>query len=159
VKRGFEQAIGNIYKAKSLLESKLNPVVEQEKDSVIASHYVYSLVQVTQILKHSTGSILQSIWKKGPGFIFKRFPDSRLFPLILAPVMGNIYSKTGDYSTALNYYRSGIAIALGNDGKRTSWTTTVAKPSLLKMGQLDSSIFYANKVLELSKVAHFLIKN
>ena len=73
--------------------------------------------------------------------------------------MGNIYSKTGDYSTALNYYRSGIAIALGNDGKKDLMDNYGGEAiTFKKMGQLDSSIFYANKVLELSKVAHFLIK-
>jgi hypothetical protein len=29
--------------------------------------------------------------------------------------MGNIYSKKGDYSVALNYYRTGVTIA-GRDG-------------------------------------------
>ena len=73
--------------------------------------------------------------------------------------MGNIYSKTGDYSTALNYYRSGISIALGNDGKKDLMDNYGGEAIVFKkMGQLDSSIFCANKVLELSKVAHFLIK-
>ena len=56
----FEQAIDNMRKAKSLLESKLNPVFEQEKDTVIAGHYVcYPCAAQLKFLKHSTGSIPQ----------------------------------------------------------------------------------------------------
>ena len=156
----FEQAIDNMRKAKSLLESKLNPVFEQEKDTVIASHYLDYLVLATQIFEtfNRLDSAIQ-YGKKAQDLYLKRFPDSRFFPLILAPVMGNIYSKTGDYSTALNYYRSGISIALGNDGKKDLMDNYGGEAiAFKKMGQLDSSIFYANKVLELSKVAHFLIK-
>ena len=68
--------------------------------------------------------------------------------------MGNIYSKTGDYSTALNYYRSGAAMASSDDVKKDVMDNyNGAAITFKKMGQLDSSIFYANKVLELSKVA------
>ena len=156
----FEQAINNILKAKSLLESKLNPVFEHEKDTVIASHYVYSLVLLTQIFEtfNRLDSAMQ-YGKKAQDLYSKRFPDSRFFPLILAPVMGNIYSKMGDYSTALSYYREGTTIALGNDGKKDLMDNYVGEAvTFKKMRQLDSSIFYANKVLKLSKVAHFLIK-
>ena len=44
----FAQAIYNMRKAKSLLESKLNPVFEHEKNHKTASHYVNCLVLAAQ---------------------------------------------------------------------------------------------------------------
>ena len=158
----FEQAIYNVRKAKSLLESKLNPVFEQEKNHETASQYVYCLVSLAQTFETFNqldsalkyGKRVQDLYLKGLGKWITS-EDTLFFSNILAPVMGNIYSKTGDYSTALNYYRSGAANA-GSD-KDLMDNYNGAATTFKKMGQIDSSIFYANKVLELSKVAHFLI--
>ena len=55
----FEQAIDNMHKAKSLLESKLNPVFEQEKDTALPATMYLALCSQLKFLKHSTGSIPQ----------------------------------------------------------------------------------------------------
>ena len=160
----FAQAIYNLRKAKSLLESKLNPVFEQEKNHETASHYVNCLVLAAQTFEtfNQLDSALQyannahDLSLKGLGK-WGTSKDTLFFSNGLAPIMGNIYSKTGDYSTALNYYRSGAAIASSNVKKDVMDNYNGAASIFKKKGQLDSSIFYANKVLELSKAAHFLI--
>jgi len=158
----FEQAIYNMRKAKSLLESKLDPRLEQEKNHETASHYVYCLVLAAQIFEtfNRVDSALvyankaHDLSLKGLGK-WGTSEDTLYFSRILAHTIGNIYSKTGDYSTALNYYRLGAAIAGGNKDLMDNYNG--AAGIFKKRGQLDSGIFYANKVLELSKDVHFLI--
>ncbi|MDQ6813140.1 MAG: histidine kinase, partial [Bacteroidota bacterium] len=157
----YAQAIYNLRKAKSLLESKLNPVFEQENHQTV-SRYVACLVLAAQIFEtfNQLDSALQYANKahdlslKGLGK-WGTSRDTVFFSRILASTIGNIYSKTGDYSTALNYYRLGAALAKGNKDLMDNYNG--AAGIFKKTGQLDSSIFYANKALELSKTAHFPI--
>jgi signal transduction histidine kinase len=71
---------------------------------------------------------------------------------------GNIYLKKGDYATALKYYHTGVSLATTND-----ITLDVMKNCMgiadtyKKTGEFDSSIFYANKVVELSKWGYNLL--
>ncbi len=156
----YAQAIYNLRKAKSLLESKLNPVFEQENYKT-ASDYVMCLMTGASIFEtfNQLDSALRYANKahdlslKGLGN-WGTSKDTLFFSRILAVVIGNIYSKTGDYSTALNYYRWGAALAEGNKDLMDNYNG--AAVIFKKRGQLDSSIFYENKVLELSKTAHYL---
>ncbi len=158
----FAQAIYNMRKAKFLLESKLNPVFEHEKNHKTASYYVNCLVLAAQTFEtfNQLDSALQyanqahNLSLKGLGK-WGTSKDTLFFSNNLAPIMGNIYSKRGDYSTALDYYRSGLAIALSTKDSMDNYNG--AASILKKKGQLDSSILYANKVLELSKAVHFPI--
>ena len=160
----FEQAISNMRKAKSLLELNLKPGFEQEKNQETVSVYINCLLQSAQIFERF--NLLDSALKyankvqdylKGVGN-WKAQADSRFFSRLLDYTMGNIHSKAGDYSTALNYYRSGAAIASSTDVKKDVMDNyNGAAITFKKMGQLDSSIFYANKVLELSKVARNIL--
>ncbi len=157
----YAQAIYNLRKAKSLLESKLNPVFEQENHKT-ASLYVNCFVLGASIFEtfNQLDSALQYANKahdlslKGLGK-WGTSKDTLFFSLILAPTIGNIYSKSGDYSTALNYYRAGAAMAPGNKDLMDNYNGLAG--IFKKRGQLDSSILYANKVLELSKTAHYLM--
>jgi signal transduction histidine kinase len=157
----FEQAIYYVRKAKSLLESKAGSDLEQ-KDYEIASHYVECFVLLSQTFEifNQLDSALQyantahALSLKGLGK-WGTVKDTLFFSQNLAPTIGNIYSKKGDYSTALNYYRLGASIANGNKDLMDNYNG--AANTFKKEGQLDSSIFYANKVLDLSKEAHFLI--
>jgi two-component system, NtrC family, sensor kinase len=151
----FEKGISYLWKAKSLLESKLNPVFEQEKNEDIANHYIFCLTNFAQTFERFNQ--LDSALKyanNARDLCLKRYGSNNTFySRILALIMGNIYSKTGDYSTALNYYRSGAAIAGRDDVKKDIMDNySGAAITFKKMGQLDSSIFYANKVLEFSKM-------
>ncbi len=156
----YAQAIYNLRKAKSLLESKLNPVFEHENHEV-ASRYVNCLVIGAQIFEtfNQLDSALQyannahDLSLKGLGK-WGTSEDTLFFSRALAPTIGNIYSKNGDYYTAINYYRAGATIAGSNTGLMDNYNgeANIFK----KKEQLDSSIFYANKVLELSKAAHYL---
>ena len=64
------------------------------------------------------------------------------------------------YPIALQHYRRGIALAasIDNDNKKDLMDNCngIAN-NFKKMGEFDSSIFYANKVLEVSKAARYLI--
>jgi len=157
----YAQAIYNLRKAKSLLELKLNAVFEQENYQT-ASHYVNCFALGASIFEtfNQLDSALQYANKardlslKGLGK-WATSKDTLFFSRILAPVIGNIYSKKSDYSTVLNYYRLGAALAEGNKDRMDNYNGGAV--IFRKIGQLDSSIFYANKVLELSKTAHFQI--
>jgi len=69
---------------------------------------------------------------------------------------GNIYYKMGNYTKALENYHLGIALASNNGIKKDIMDNCsgLAK-TFKKTDQLDSTIFYANKVLEVSKAAHY----
>ena len=157
----YAQAIYNLRKAKHLLESKLNPVFEHENPET-ASRYVNCLVLAAQIFEtfNQLDSALQyannahDLSLKGLGK-WGTSEDTLYFSLKLDPIIGNIYSKNGDYYTAITYYRAGAAIASGNTNLIDNYNGEAS--IFKKRGQLDSSIFYANKVLELSKAAHYLM--
>ncbi len=69
--------------------------------------------------------------------------------------LGNIYSKKGNYPTALQHYRIGVALAIDIDNKKDFMDNYKGIANAFKkMGEFDSGIFYANKVLEVSKFAH-----
>ncbi len=151
----FEKAIYNLHKAKSFLEVNLNPVFEQAKNQDAVSAYILCLMFLAQTFErfNQLDSALRYA-NKAQDLYLKDIGNESFFSRILAYTMGNIYAKTGDYSTALNYYRSGAAIAGRDDVKKDVMDNyNGAAITFKKMGQLDSGIFYANKVLELSKVA------
>jgi len=156
----FEQSIYNLRKAKSLLESNLNPALDQKKSQEMVSPYLYNLILLAQTFERSdqldsalkyTNNVqnyLKGINK------WKTSEDSIFILRMLAYTMGKIYSKKGDYPIALAYYRSAAAMAIRDDIKKDVMDNySGAAITFKKMGQLDSSIFYANKALELSKVA------
>jgi len=155
----FEKAIYYLRRAKSMLESKVNPIIQQEKNEVIATNYIFCLVNFAQVFE--TFNRLDSALKyanDARDLYLRRYGNDHFFSHILPPVMGNIYSKKGDYPVALNYYRTGITIA-GRDGviKDVMDNYSGTANTFEKMGQFDSSIFYANKVLELSEVVHNML--
>jgi tetratricopeptide (TPR) repeat protein len=73
---------------------------------------------------------------------------------------GNIYLKKGDYTTALKCYHTGVSLATAHDVTLDIMKNCLGIANTYeKMGEFDSSIFYANKVVELSKLGYaFLIK-
>ena len=155
----FEKAIYYLRRAKSMLESKVNPIIQQEKNEVIASRYIFCLVNFAQVFERFNR--LDSALKyanDARNLYLRRYGSDHFFSHILPPIMGNIYSKKGDYPVALNYYRTGITIA-GRDGviKDVMDNYSGTANTFEKMGQFDSSIFYANKVLELSEVVHNML--
>src|SRR5262249_23630700 len=120
----LDKSLYNLHKAKSLLELKLNPGAGQGKKEEVISHYAYCLELLAQTfekfdrldsaLNYATRTI---IFLKGAGK-WQTADDTVFFSRILAPTMGNIYSKRGDYAAALNYYRSGATLAARDDVKK-----------------------------------------
>jgi tetratricopeptide (TPR) repeat protein len=73
-------------------------------------------------------------------------------------IMGNVYSKMGNYLAAFNYYRLGSAAAISTGVTKDLMDNYngMAK-TFKKTGRPDSAIFYAKKVIELSQTAHYPI--
>jgi len=160
----FDKSLENLNKAKSILESKLKPGSGQEKNNQVIGHYAFCLELLAQTfekfdrldsaLKYANNTI--SFLKRMRQWLTPS--DTLFFSRSLAPVMGNIYSKRGDYSIALSYFRSGAALAIRDDLKGDLMDNySGAAITFKRMGQPDSSVFYANKVLEISEVAHNII--
>ena len=71
---------------------------------------------------------------------------------------GNIYLKLGRYTEALQQYHQGIAFAdAGNNRKDLMDSYNGLAKTFSKIAQLDSAAFYANKVLEVSRMVHYPI--
>jgi signal transduction histidine kinase len=71
-------------------------------------------------------------------------------------VYGDIYSKKGDYRKAIRYYHWGIVMATRQNIKKDIMDNGYGLANAFKkINQMDSSIFYANKVLEASKIARY----
>ena len=156
----LEKSIYYHRKAKALLEPKLDPILEKEKNENVAGNYVYCLVRMA--LTFERFNKLDSALKYA-NYTSNLYPKTsvryhHMFSTILAPLMGNIYAKKGNYTAALTYYRKGVAAAERNDGKKDVMDNCIGIASTFKkMGQLDSSIYYANKVLGLSKDVYNVI--
>jgi signal transduction histidine kinase len=73
-------------------------------------------------------------------------------------IMGNIYSKMGNYPAAFNYYRQALAIAFSTGLTKDVMDiyNGMAK-TYKKTGQSDTAIYYAKKIIELSQTAHYPI--
>lgn len=158
----FEQSIYYLRKSQSLLEDNLKPVNEKERNPQTVPTYFYTLTLTTQTFERfnqlDSAMVYANLVKgylAGTG-TWKVSVDSSFISLILSFALGNIFSKSGDYSTALKHYRNGAGMAINSDSKKDLMENYSGMAiAFRKMGLLDSSIYYANKVLELSKVAHF----
>ena len=70
--------------------------------------------------------------------------------------LGNIYLKMENYSAALQHYKNGVSLARDIDNKKDLMDNYNGMANTFKkLGQFDSSIFYANEVLEVGKAAHY----
>ena len=155
----FTKAIYNLRKAKSILELNVKSPIELEKNERIVSRYINCFVLFARTFERfnqldSALIYANSVqdYLKGTGK-WKTPTNSPFFSRMLDLILGNVYSKNGDYLTALNYYRSGAAIAGRDDVKKDVMDNyNGAAITFKRMGQLDSAVFYANKVLELSKL-------
>ncbi|HLX93918.1 MAG TPA: ATP-binding protein [Puia sp.] len=149
----FERSISNLRTAKLLLASKLKPVFEQEKNDTVAGHYVYDLVLIAQTFEkfnHLDSAL--SYAKRAHDLDLKKYNGISLAKRMLPLIMGNVYLKKGDYPIALSYYRTGVTIASEDVVIKDAMDNYSGMAATFKsMGQLDSSIFYANKVLGLSE--------
>jgi tetratricopeptide (TPR) repeat protein len=73
-------------------------------------------------------------------------------------VLGNIYAKLRRYATSLDYYRAGADIASKTDIKKEVMDNYSGMARVFQtIGQVDSSIYYANRVLEVGRVARNVI--
>ncbi len=156
----YENAILYCTKAKSLMEQHWTPSFEKDLytvgditgDTVANYEFILTgLADAYEKLNHLDSS-LKYVQIVNDAKI--KLSGKMSWPII--PFMfGNIYSKKGNYSTALQYYHSGISLAI-NVGVNTDIMKNCygMANTFKKMGEYDSTIFYANKVLEVSKLAY-----
>jgi two-component system NtrC family sensor kinase len=152
----YEQALSYEKMAKSVMESHWTPSFSKFKNLDTVAVYlpvlngfaqIYEkLNQLDSALKYT--QIVDEAYEKLYG---KNWAAASY-------ELGNIYSKKGDYSTAIKYYHSGIALsAADNNNKDLMDNYNGIANTFKKANEFDSSIFYANKVIELSKSAHYSI--
>src|SRR5262249_811126 len=71
---------------------------------------------------------------------------------------GNVYAKKADFNLAHRYYLEGIALSLYQENGKDLMDNYYGLSKLFKSGgNTDSSIFYANKVLEQFRLNHYSI--
>ena len=153
----FKKAITNIKKAKSLYEAHWKPTFEPDVDHNTVYTYFQILRKLAETYEHfnhpdsamNYANYLYDAYIKVNG---KMNSPALLF------VMGNIYSKLGGYAKALDFYRSGAEIAINTDIKSEVMENYSGMAKVFKTtGEIDSSIHYGKKVLEVSKVARNII--
>ncbi len=85
----------------------------------------------------------------------KKYRGKLIWPAVPL-IYGNIYSKKGDYPKAIRYYHWGIDLATQGNRKKDIMDNGYGLATLYKkMNIPDSSIFYANKVMEANKNAKY----
>jgi two-component system, NtrC family, sensor kinase len=157
----YEHALFYCYKKKSLLESRYKlPLDSTEKTAIniLYNRYVIFDFAVIYDELNQSDSALKYMQIVNQAAI-KQYGKIDSDPTHLY-LFGNIYSKKGNYSEALKYYRRGYRYAVDNhiNSNIMENGNGIAK-IFWKTNQPDSSIYYANKVLETSRYAQYpLIK-
>ncbi|CAN5413227.1 hypothetical protein BH10BAC2_BH10BAC2_42340 [soil metagenome] len=153
----FDNAITYLRKAKSFFEIHYQPKFRPGVDHNTAYTYFQILKELAQTYETfnlpdsalNYASILYNLYTNTNG----KMDD----PSILY-TMGNIYSDMGHYSKSLQFHLQGASIADNTDIKKDLMDNYVGMAKSFKyLGQLDSSIYYANKVLDLSRVARNIL--
>ena len=91
------------------------------------------------------------------GYEIARKANNQLGTGISLSLMGDIYSETGQKKLALEYYRLSIPYSmLGNDVSLADNFLGIAK-LFESEGQVDSTLFYANKAFEINRGKGFTI--
>ncbi len=157
----YEHALFYCYKKKSLLESRYQLPLDNTEKTAINTLYngyvIFDLAVIYDKLNQSDSAlkymqIVNQASIKQHGQTYSEPTHLYLF--------GNIYSKKGNYSEALKYYRRGYRYAVDNHINSNIMENGTGLAKIFwKMNQPDSSIYYANKVLETSRYAQYpLIK-
>jgi serine phosphatase RsbU (regulator of sigma subunit) len=174
---GFLNSQTNLEKSYSKLANPANDTVKVNALNVLAKYhinvdqdsahfYVKNALILAEKLKYERGigfgyltsGILQSDMGNYPEAlkyildatsIAERIKD---FPLLSGCKLnlGNFYIKTKDYDKALDIYREGLAISRNNNLLYSEASLLSSYGLALRLkGELDSSIFYYEKVLEI----------
>ena len=156
----YDNAILSCKKAKLIIEQNWNPSFSKDLytggdfigDTIV--NYNFILSALTEIYEKQ--NLLDSSLKYGQilwnGTVLL---DGKIEWSILPYYFGNIYRKKNDYVTALQYYHSGLALA-----EEQGVNTDIMKNSMgisktfRQMDQFDSSVFYANRVVDVSQFAY-----
>jgi signal transduction histidine kinase len=149
----FEHAIFYAQKGKILIESHWKPSFNGLNDTL---HTYFTILQ-------SLGETYEKFNNRdSASWYFQLFNDGYLKANndkmdwgVIPYDLGNVYSEKGDYSKAIQYYHTGIIISI-NYGNNTDLIKNyygIANTYKLT-GDMDSSIFYSKKVLEVSRYGY-----
>lgn len=168
---GYYQGLGNIHKvfgdsmkaiaygkkAKSILETHVKLTFEPNVDH--NDFYYYSLIHRNLAETYEHFNQLDSALKYA-NHVYEAYMkvNGKMDSSPILWVMGNIYAKLGSYAKSLDYYRAGAAIASNIDIKTEVMENYSGMAKLFQtIGEIDSSIYYATRVLEVSRVARNMI--
>jgi tetratricopeptide (TPR) repeat protein len=74
----------------------------------------------------------------------------------LNTLLGNIYSKKGDYQLALKYYRDGVALCTRDGiGKDLMNALNGMANTFMKMGATDSTIYYSKQTISIGATTQY----
>ncbi|MBD0376766.1 MAG: hypothetical protein ICV51_14190 [Flavisolibacter sp.] len=157
----YERALFYCYKKKSLLESRYKLSRDSTEKSAIDmlynSYAIFDFAIIYDKLNQSDSALkyMQIVNQAS----IKQYGKIDVDPTHLY-LFGNIYSKKGNYFKALEYYRRGYRYAVDNHNHSNVMENGNGMAKIFwKVNQPDSSIYYANRVLETSRYAQYpLIK-
>ena len=157
----FEHAIFYARKGKTLIESHWKPsfnIPSFSPDPIhdTLSNYFYLLQTVGEVYEKfnfiDSASKYFQLFNNG----YLKVNGGKMDWAVIPYDLGNIYSKKGDYAKATQHYHTGIAISLNNGVNNTDLIKNYygIANTYKQTGNIDSSIFYATKVLEVSKYGY-----
>jgi signal transduction histidine kinase len=155
----FEHAIFYARKGEALLESHWKPSFASGAASNLPLNdtigsYLISIHILGEIYeKVNIDSAFKYIQLFNDGYLKEN--HGKMDFAVIPYELGNVYSKKGDYSKAIQYYRTGIAISSNNSNSTDLIKNYYGIANTYKeVGDIDSSIFYAKKVIEVSRYGY-----
>lgn len=156
----YDNALSNCKKAKSIIEQKWNMHFEKDLytagdltgDTIVNYNYIISGLSEIYEKKNQLDSALKYVqFLKDQTIQLNGKMDWSIIPYYF----GNIYRKKNDYASALKYYRWGMELAEEQGVNIDIMKNGMGMAKTFKqMGEFDSSIFYANRVIQISQVAY-----
>ena len=152
----YTRALFYATKGKSVLDAyfTFSPGSSRESDTLVTYMTILSKLAVAYEKNGQLDSALKYIQITEQ--LFKVHKNGKMIWDHVPFVYGNIYSGKGNYLKAIQYYRWGIELsALGNYNKGFMDNSYGLANTFKKINEPDSSIYYANKVMEASRYAKY----
>ena len=152
------QEIGDLEKAKNCSEKSISVVESILSHDRLIQYYGY----YTKLF--SLATVYEEMNQLDSAFKYNQLADDGQYKISSqkwGPAsfeFGNIYFKMGKYEIALIHYHTSLSISSALDIKKDIMDCYNGLAKTYKMlGVYDSSIFYANKVIELSRSTRYAI--
>jgi len=156
----YDNALSSFKKAKSTIEQNWEPYFEKDRytggdftgDTIVIYNFILEALAEIYEKRNQLDSALKYVQiLNDQTILLKGKMDWSIIPYYY----GNIFRKEKDYASAIKYYHWGMALAgeqdVNNDIMKNG--TGLAK-TFRQLGKFDSSIFYANRVIEVSRFGY-----